>query len=142
MATQGDLPNIRENLVLHLKDRAEILFAILYGSAVEERRFRDLDIGLFVDRALVPPSADLDYAFTLTDELEKTAPCSVDVRVINEAPLSFRYNVSRGIPLIVHDRQAFVRFLERTWDAFLDFRPLAMQYLKELNERCRSHTDP
>jgi hypothetical protein len=56
----------------------------------------------------------------------------VDVRIINDAPLPFRYNVSRGIPLVLNDRNAFFQFLERTWDEFLDFQPVAMQYLKEL----------
>ncbi len=74
----------------------------------------------------------MDFEFSLTEELNTWLPCPVDVRVINEAPLGFRYNVSRGIALIVNDREALARFLERTWDAYLDFQPVAMQYLREL----------
>jgi predicted nucleotidyltransferase len=122
----------KESLVLCLQDRPEILFALLYGSAVEGGHFRDLDIGLFVDRAHVPVTDDLDYAFGLADELENTVPYPVDVRVINDAPLPFRYNVSRGIVLVVNDGEALAHFLERTWDEFFDFRPVAMQYLKEM----------
>ena len=133
MATTLKLsPKIKDALVLCLQNRPEILFAILYGSAAEDRPFRDLDIGLFVDRASVPASAELGYAFALADELEQVAPHPVDVRVINDAPLPFRYNVSRGIPLIVNNKEVFTRFLERTWDEFLDFQPVAMQYLREL----------
>ena len=91
-------PDVKNNLIDCLKGRPEIHFAILYGSAAEGRPFRDLDIGILVDRASVPPSAELDYAFGLADELERVVPHSVDVRVINDAPLSFRYNVSRGVP--------------------------------------------
>jgi predicted nucleotidyltransferase len=122
----------QDALALCLQDRPEILFALLYGSAAEGLAFQDLDIGLFVDRASVPASAELDYAFALADELEQVALHPVDVRVINDAPLPFRYNVSRGIPLMVNDKEAFARFLERTWDEFLDFQPVAMQYLQEL----------
>ena len=132
MASLELSPKVKEALGLCLQDRPEILFAILYGSAAEGFPFQDLDIGLFVDRASVPVSAELDYAFTLADELERVASCPVDVRVINDAPLPFRYNVSRGIPLLVNDKEVFARFLERTWDEFLDFQPVAMQYLKEL----------
>ena len=132
MASLEFSPKIKEALALCLQDRPEILFAILYGSAAEGRPFQDLDVGLFVDRASVPVSVELDYAFALADELERVAPHPVDVRVINDAPLPFRYNVSRGIPLLVHDKEVFARFLERTWDEFLDFQPVAMQYLKEL----------
>jgi predicted nucleotidyltransferase len=122
----------QDALALCLQDRPEILFALLYGSAAEGLAFQDLDIGLFVDRASVPASAELDYAFALADELEQVALHPVDVRVINDAPLPFRYNVSRGIPLMVNDKEAFAHFLERTWDEFLDFQPVAMQYLQEL----------
>jgi predicted nucleotidyltransferase len=133
MATSLKLSSkTKDALALCLPDRPEILFAILYGSAAEGLPFRDLDIGLFVDRVSVPASAELDYAFALADELEQVASHPVDVRVINDAPLPFRYNVSRGIPLMVNDKEVFARFLERTWDEFLDFQPVAMQYLKEL----------
>jgi predicted nucleotidyltransferase len=133
MATSLKLSSkTKDALALCLQDRPEILFAMLYGSAAEGLPFRDLDIGLFVDRVSVPASAELDYAFALADELERVASHPVDVWVINDAPLPFRYNVSRGIPLMVNDKEVFARFLERTWDEFLDFQPVAMQYLKEL----------
>jgi hypothetical protein len=125
-------PDIQDKLAGRLQGRAEIQFAILYGSAAEGRSFRDLDVAVYVDRAHVPASADFDYAFALADELEEVVPYPVDVRVANEAPLPFRYNISRGTLLLVRDREALTQFLERTWKEFLDFQPVAMQYLKEL----------
>ena len=66
MATSLKLsPKIKEALVLCLQNRPEIFFAVLYGSAAEGFPFQDLDVGLFVDRASVPASAELDYAFAL-----------------------------------------------------------------------------
>jgi hypothetical protein len=56
----------------------------------------------------------------------------VDVRALNDAPLPFRYNVSRGIPLVVRDWEAWFAFRERTWDEYLDFQPVAMGYLREM----------
>jgi predicted nucleotidyltransferase len=125
-------PSIQETLADHLAARPEVRFALLYGSAARGTRFRDLDIGVFVDRADVPAAAEFAYAFALADDLAALIPYPVDVRVINDAPLPFRYNVSRGFPLAINDRRALVTFLARTWDDFLDFRPIAMQYLKEL----------
>jgi hypothetical protein len=112
--------------------RSEVRFAILYGSAAEGGTFRDLDVGVFVDRSRVPVDADLEYAFTLADELEGVVSFPVDVRVINDAPLPFRYNVSRGIPLTARDEEDLYTFLERTWDEWLDFQPIALQYLREM----------
>ena len=116
----------------HLQGRPEIVFAILYGSAAEGERFRDLDIGLFVKRTIVPPAHDFDYAFDLAETLQPLLPVPVDVHVINDAPLIFRYNVSRGVPLLVNDEESFIAFLTRTWDDFFDFQPVAMQYMRDL----------
>ena len=123
---------LKRNLARFLTSRPEILFAVLYGSASEGLPFRDLDIAVFVDRALLPASADLDYGFKLADDLERLAQVPVDLCVINDAPLGFRYNVSRGKALVVNDGEAFARFLERTWDDYLDFKPVALQYLREM----------
>jgi predicted nucleotidyltransferase len=125
------IASIKKVLIQFLQKRAEIWFAVLYGSAAENQAFRDIDIGLFVIRETVPPASDLDYAFTLADQIQDLIKFPVDVRVINDAPLPFRYNVSRGIPLIVNDKEVYARFLERTWDEYLDFHPVALQYLKE-----------
>jgi predicted nucleotidyltransferase len=114
-----------------LATHPEILFALLYGSAIESETFRDLDIGIFVDRAIIHASTDLDYSFTLENRLRKALAYPVDVRVINDAPLGFRYNVSRGVALVVNDPPSFYHFLERTWDEYLDFEPIGLQYLKE-----------
>jgi predicted nucleotidyltransferase len=126
------IAKVKHTLAEQLKNRPEIHFAILYGSAAEGETFRDLDVGLFVDRTLVSASLELDYAFRLAGELERQVSYPVDVRIINDAPLGFRYNVSRGAVLIVNDAPSYYHFLERTWDEFFDFQPVAMQYLREL----------
>jgi hypothetical protein len=121
-----------EKLVQYLAGRPEILFAVLYGSATEGEIFRDLDVGIMLDRAQVPASFDLEYAFSLGENLQQALRFPVDVRALNDAPLPFRYNVSRGIPLVVRDWRAWFAFRERTWDEYLDFQPVAMSYLREM----------
>ena len=121
-----------EDLAQHLTERLEILFAVLYGSAVEGETFRDLDVGIMLDRTQVPANSDLNYAFSLSESLQRVLRFPVDVRALNDAPLPFRYNVSRGIPLVVRDWEAWFAFRERTWDEYLDFQPVAMAYLREM----------
>ena len=106
-------------------------FAILFGSAGAGRPFHDLDIALWLDRAVSPPENDLDLILDLAGQLERRTPFPVDVRVVNEAPLGFRYNVSKGKLLLAHDREAFYTFRERTWDEYLDFEPVARKYFRE-----------
>ena len=125
-------PGLKETLARSLAGRPEIRFALLYGSAAEGLPFRDLDIGVFVERASVAPESEWAYASALADDLSSAVPYPIDVSVVNDAPLPFRYNVSRGIVLVANDGDALAGFLERTWDEFLDFRPVAMLYLEEL----------
>lgn len=115
-----------------LQAQPKLLFAILYGSAAEGAPFHDLDIALYVDRAKVPVSQDWDLTCQIAVVLADLLPFPVDVRIINEAPLLFRYNVSKGTPLIVKDQEAYFQFLEQTWDRYLDFKPVAMQYIREM----------
>lgn len=132
MPDQERLANYTKQLTICLQGRPEILFALLYGSATEGESFRDLDVGIFVDRTAVSVAAEMSYSFALADELQHIVHYPVDVRIINDTPLGFRYNVSCGTALVVNDAEKFYAFLERTWDEYLDFQPVAWQYLKEL----------
>jgi len=131
MAGGLDVAN-RQNLTQALMGRPGIVFAILYGSAANEDQFRDLDIGIFVDRQQVPASSDWEYAFELAAALESQVPYPVDVRVLNDTPLAFKYNVTKGTPLLVNDAETWSDFKEWTWILYLDFQPVAMRYLEEM----------
>ena len=75
---------------------------------------------------------ELAYAFALTDELTHRLHFPVDVRVINCTPLAFRYHVSKGQLLLARDAERYAQCLERAWGEYLDFKPIAMQYLREV----------
>jgi len=115
-----------------LADKRGILFAFLYGSFLDERTFRDIDIGGFVDECQVPLKKQLDYEFSLIDELSGFVGYPLDVRLINRAPLAFRYRVSCGRLLFSRDEKMLSSFLERTWDEYFDFQPVAIRYFEEL----------
>lgn len=115
-----------------LVEHPEIVFAVLYGSAATDDHFNDVDVAVLVDRQLLSQAKDLDFIFQLAESLENVLSLPVDVRILNEAPLPYRYNVSKGKPLIVRDKERWYTFLERTWDEYLDFQPVAMQYVREM----------
>jgi uncharacterized protein len=129
--SQVGLHELKRRLVTVLEGRADICFAVLFGSAAEGRAFRDLDVGVWVDRARIAPTAEFEMEFELENALRNATGHKVDVRVINDAPLGFRYNVSRGALLWAGDEDAYHYFRERTWDEWFDFEPVAIQYLKE-----------
>ena len=115
-----------------LQHYSEILFAILYGSVIEGDDYRDIDLALFVNRGRTSSRDAWDFAFRLAEQLQKKLSCPVDVCILNEAPLAFRYHVCQGVPVLVRDQTVFDEFIERTRDEYWDFQPIALQYLREL----------
>ncbi|MCA9970453.1 MAG: hypothetical protein KC425_09575 [Anaerolineales bacterium] len=122
----------RERLRVCLAPFPEIVFAVLYGSAVDGAVFRDVDVAVMLAEAGGNGRGQLELWHMLSEAMSQAISLPVDVRFLNDAPLPFRYNVSRGEPLLVRDDEAWFAFLERTWDMYLDFEPVAMQYLKEM----------
>lgn len=115
-----------------LDAREEVLAAFFHGSAEQGRPFRDLDVAVLVDREVVPAGDDLRYSAALADALSRAVAFPVDVRVANDAPPAFRDRVTRGTLLTCRSDAALVRFKERAWDEWLDFRPLALAYLRTM----------
>jgi predicted nucleotidyltransferase len=115
-----------------LEPRPEIAFACLHGSFAAGEAFRDLDVAVWVESAALGDSGGRQYALSLAADLEQATGMPVDVQVLNDAPLGFRYRALRGAPLLVRDPDFFDDLRARTWDDYFDFRPFARQYLREV----------
>lgn len=124
-----DKSAIRNSLKSALEEYPEIVFAYVHGSFVKDGPFRDIDIAVYLKEA--PPSA-LEYELALEAPLIRATPYPVDVRVLNNAPLSFRYQViKQGRLLLVRDDNARSDFQEITLAHYCDFAPFRRLYLKE-----------
>ena len=122
---------IRERLRAALERHAEISFAYLHGSFVGGEGFRDIDVAVYL-RANEAESR-LRYELALEASLSKDS-CGypVDVRILNAAPLSFRYQVIKGGDLLFErDDDERADFQEATLSAYFDFEPYRALYLKE-----------
>ena len=117
------LDQIRE----YLRAKSEVMFAWTHGSFVEERQFRDVDVAVYLNR-----EGTLDEAIAWAVELERAIAYPVDVTFLNSAPLAFRFHVSQGVLLLCRDEDRKDSFLTQTWDAYFDFRPVAMRHLREV----------
>ena len=115
-----------------LAQRPEILFAYLHGSFAEGRPHRDVDVAVFVDPHALRPERWRQYEGDLAVELQLHLGQPVDVRVLNDAPLAFRYHATNGRGLVVRDAETRDEFRARTWDAYFDFQPFARRYLREV----------
>jgi uncharacterized protein len=113
-----------------LGNRPEISFVYLHGSFTGEEAFRDIDIALYLNEL---PESPLDYELSLETALMEGLRCGeIDVRILNKAPLSFKYHAikERGV-LLSRDEVKRTLFVEETLEAYLDFAYHRQAYLKE-----------
>lgn len=116
----------------HLEERQEILWAYLHGSFLEAGPYRDIDVAVWVGPKPGHPPEWRRYELDLSVALHCATHQPVEVRVLNDAPLAFRYHALRGQPLLVRDWEGLDEVRARTWDDYFDFLPFARQYLREV----------
>lgn len=121
---------LTERLAQALIAFPEISFVYMHGSFIKEGRFRDIDLAIFLKEI---PVSSLKYELEMEIRLSGIAGrLPVDIRILNGAPLSFRYRVIKeGKPLIVRDNAKMADFIEATVTQYLDFSPHLENYLKE-----------
>ncbi|MFO8033808.1 MAG: nucleotidyltransferase domain-containing protein [Candidatus Bipolaricaulota bacterium] len=120
-----------------LASREGVLLGYLHGSYAEGKPFRDLDVAVYVSESALSDSP-LSYELELESQLESrlrsggiSAP--LDLRVLNRAPLSFRYEVIKsGIVVYVRDDDLRVDFEVSTISRYFDFAPLRREQLREV----------
>lgn len=129
-SSQADKKTIENALRIALKKHPEISFAYIHGSFLQKKDFKDIDIAVYLETIPVSP---LKYELKMEAELMKVVrPYPVDVRLLNAAPLSFRYNVIRyGSSLISRDDDKRTDFQENTLSMYFDFAYFHKIYLKE-----------
>jgi len=126
---QKSKETIVEIIKQELRKHKEISFAYLHGSFAEKDTFHDIDIAVFLKEL---PESKLEYELELETKLIQVISGIVDVRILNNAPLSFRYHViKQGVPLLIRDDNERVEFQEFTLSRYFDFAFFRAMYLKE-----------
>ncbi len=110
----------------------EIIFAYVHGSFTEKKGFGDIDLAVFLKDDEISDQI-LKYEIELEIKLEESIKYPLDVRVLNNAPLSFKYNViKRGTLLFEKEADSRVDFETKTLNFYFDFAPFRKQYLEEV----------
>lgn len=114
-----------------LKTKEDMTFAYIFGSFVSEDYFKDIDIGIFISsQRLISP---LRIELEMESELQDAIHIPVDVRIINNAPLPFVYNILKSGHLIADKNQALRSDFEGlVYKKYFDFRHLRNEYLREI----------
>jgi predicted nucleotidyltransferase len=103
-----------------------VSFAYVFGSFLDADGFRDLDVGVWTD-----DHADRNIDVELAGRLAETIGLPVDVRRINDAPLSFRVHVLRGRLLLARDELLLADVIERSARAYHDIAPMLRRAARE-----------
>ena len=129
--SEADRERIVARLKRELKARSEIVLALLHGSFTQGGAYRDIDVAVWLDPGRLSRDERFRYALDLSVHLHVQLGRAIDVRVLNDAPLAFRYHALQGRPLVSPDEEFLDELRARTWDDYLDFQPFARQYLRE-----------
>jgi hypothetical protein len=122
---------IIETIKSILLEEQKVIFAFLHGSFCSEQYFRDVDVGIFVRD--LDPSIFSDYELKLSQQIEKAIlfPYPVEVKIINNAPLSFCFSVLQGRLLFTRDEELLISYMTEIARKYLDFAPLRHHYMIE-----------
>lgn len=115
------------------ENREEIIFAYLHGSFIELKKFRDIDIAVYINESLVPHDEALEYALKISSLTElETGISPLDIKILNYASIGFRYYATKGILLFAKDEDKRTDFLEDTWKRYFDLLPKRRQIIVDL----------
>lgn len=127
--TQTQKEAILKDIVSALEPRSAIVLVYVFGSFVESSQFSDIDIAILTANTMDSP---LDYELSLEIEIEDRVGYPIDIRILNNAPLSFCHNViRRGRVILERDSNVREAFMGRTLKQYFDFALFRRRYLKE-----------
>lgn len=120
----------KEKISEVLKKRGEVLVAYLFGSTATGTTHEDsdLDVGLLLDDEFEP---DPLYTSRISGQIERKIDSEkkVDVRILNEKPITFQHQVLKhGKEIFVRDEEERIKFETKVYDMYLDYKPFFDQY--------------
>ena len=128
--TKREKEKITKTISSYLQQHKEVFAVYIFGSYVTGEPFRDIDLGILVRNE---PKNLLEYEFELEIKLEELVKFAVDVRVLNNAPVTFVQNVIRHGKIIIDSkpniRSDFESYILRK---YFDFAPFRRRYLAEV----------
>jgi uncharacterized protein len=106
---RADRERVAARIGTILGARTDVLLALIFGSFVDGEAFHDLDLAIWT-AGTAGARLDVDLAASLSREFG----FPVDVRRLNDAPVSFRFNALRGRAVVVRDERLLADLMERT----------------------------
>ena len=111
--------SIFKNIRRRLEVDKDILFAYLHGSFLRRKYFRDIDIAIWIEES------DKAFYYTVKFSVKLTSILKfpVDIQVLNNAPLSFKYYVfMNGRLIFSRDEDLRTRIIDKVVREYIDFK--------------------
>lgn len=117
-------------LITSILKNTSVIFAYLHGSFLKES-FRDVDLAVYLEKPLGKKEA-LQFELKMERELEKAVNFPIDIRIINNSPISFRYNVFKnGKLLFSKNERVRSDLICLTLSIYHDFNFYRKRYMRE-----------
>lgn len=133
METKEIVEKVRRVLEIH----PDIIFAYIFGSVAKGNsgKLSDIDIAVY----FIQTDNILKQRLEIMRIMEKQLPgFSVDIVVLNKAPLSLKYMIEReGILLFEKDKERRVFFETSTRKEYWDFEPRLKIYARYMAKRLK-----
>lgn len=121
-AEPAERDRVLRKLAVTLEGEPDLEFAWLHGSFLSGGGFHDVDIGVHLNAA---PDVRFRRGLDLAVRLDRDTGFPVDVRVLNNAPVTFLFHVFReGRLLLSRNDELLADLMERTVREYLDMEPL------------------
>lgn len=111
--------------------KKDIVFAYIFGSFISKDEFKDIDVGVYIYN--IETATILKSELELERELEDIIRIPADVRIINNAPISFVYNILRN-KVVILDNDIDLRsdFEGIVLKKYFDLQYFRREYLREI----------
>ena len=127
-----DNENEKQALIEQIKrvlQKGNCSLAVLFGSFVEDRPFRDIDVMVAMKGGRPPTPGEISH---LTQLLENATGKKVDVVGIDVPNILLRAEIAKkGVPIIMKDADLWDDFRFHAWIDEVDFRPLIEEFYEE-----------
>ena len=118
---KGEREKILKKIKNFLEKDHEIILAFIHGSFRFNKPFRDIDIAVL----LRDKEKAFEYTINKSVELEDEIGLPIDIHVLNDAPVTFRYHVVRnGTLLFTKNKAKLQEFIIKTLKEYWDFKTL------------------
>lgn len=122
---------IKKVIAETLNSARDIDFAYVFGSFNDEDLpFHDIDLGIFFN--IKDPVEVCNVSDDLAIVLLKQVTFPVDVRPLNNAPVTFLYHVMKGELILENNEEVRCQVMERTVREYFDLQPILNRAMKEM----------